>query len=494
MKNNVIIVGGGLGGLSSGIRLLNKGYKVTIIEKNDKLGGKINLIEENDFKFDLSASIIMTPKSYTDIFEEVGKNYKNYFKMHKIDPIYKVFYYDKTGYNFYSDTHKMINELEKIQKGLSVDFYKFLSESYKKYYLIKNDFLDKPMINLSEVLNFKSIKSLMQINPLYSTSSYIDEMIKNEKLRDYLIFLSMYIGVNPYTNSNIHTLIPSITHLEGLYYIEGGMYKYIESLEKLFNDLGGKVIKNCIVNKVLIKNNKICGVRSNKNTFKSDIVICNSDFSYSVENLIDNKYLSKKFNKNNIKNKDYSCSVFILYLGLDKIYDNLNVHNIYINKDFEENLQKVFKGGFPTCPSMYIYYPSIIDKSFCKNNHSSMNIMLRVPNLSFGNISYNKENIYKIRNMLINTIKNIKDLEDIEEHIIYENYLTPYDLQNTYNCYYGNAFGLSHKLTQNIYLRPHLKSNKVKGLYFIGASTHPGNGASVVLDGSKVLCEIIEKS
>ena len=124
---------------------------MTIIEKNDKLGGKINLIEENDFKFDLSASIIMTPKSYTDIFEEVGKNYKNYFKMHKLDPIYKVFYYDKTGYNFYSDTHKMINELEKIQKGLSVDFYKFLSESYKKYYLIKNDFLDKPMINLSEI-------------------------------------------------------------------------------------------------------------------------------------------------------------------------------------------------------------------------------------------------------------------------------------------------------------------------------------------------------
>ena len=339
MKKDVIIVGGGIGGLCSGIYLLHKGFNVTIMEQKEKLGGKINIIEEEGFKFDLSASILMTPKIYTDVFEDVGKNYKDYFEIINLDPLYKVFSYDKESLLIYGDSNKMINEFEKFEKGLSLDFMKFLSKSYEKYYLIKNDFLDKPMINLKELLNLNSIKSLIKIKPLSTTSNYLNKIIKNEIIINYLIFSSMYIGVDPYKNSNIHTLIPAISHLNGLGYIKGGMYKYIESLEKLFKELGGKVLNNTKVDKVLIENNKIRGIKYKDNTLRSDIVICNNDYTYTVKNLIDKKYLDKRYNKDNIEKKDYSCSVFILYLGLDKTYDTLQVHNIYLNKD----LKKVFK-------------------------------------------------------------------------------------------------------------------------------------------------------
>ena len=493
MKKDVIIVGGGIGGLCSGIYLLHKGFNVTIVEQKEKLGGKINIIEEEGFKFDLSASILMTPKIYTDVFEDVGKNYKDYFEIINLDPLYKVFSYDKKSLLVYGDNNKIINEFEKFEKGLSLDFMKFLSKSYEKYYLIKNDFLDKPMINLKELLNLNSIKSLIKIKPLSTTSNYLNKIIKNEIIINYLIFSSMYIGVDPYKNSNIHTLIPAISHLNGLGYIKGGMYKYIESLEKLFKELGGKVLNNTKVDKVLIENNKIRGIKYKDNTLRSDIVICNNDYTYTVKNLIDKKYLDKRYNKDNIEKKDYSCSVFILYLGLDKIYDTLQVHNIYLNKNFQESIQSAFKGIIPTNPSLYIYYPSIRDKSFCKNNKSSLNIMLRIPNLSLYKSDYNKEDIKKTRDIIIKTIKQIPSMEDIEKHIVYENYLTPKTLEKDYNCYMGNAFGLSHKLLQNIYFRPHIKSKKVEGLYFLNASTHPGNGASVVIGGSKVLSELIYK-
>lgn len=488
----VIIIGGGVGGLCSGIYLLNKNFDVTIIEKNEKLGGKINLIEEDNFKFDLSASILMTPKIYTDVFDEVGKNFKNYFNLIKLDPIYKVFNHDRKSLLIYSDVNKMINEFEKFEKNSSVDFMKFLSKSYEKYYLIKNDFLDKPMVNLSEVLNMKSIKSLLKMKPLSTTSKYLNKNIKNEIIRNYLIFSSMYIGVNPYENSNIHTLVPAISHLNGLWYIKGGMYKYIESLERLFKEMGGKVLKNTTVDEVLIEDNKIKGIRYDKNILNSDIVICNNDYTYTVNKLIDDKYMDEKFNSAKMKKKDYSCSAFILYLGLDKTYDNLQVHNIYLNKDFKKSIEDAFKGFIPKNPSLYIYNPCAIDKSLNKGNNSSLNIMLRIPNLNLYECDYNKEDIKKIRDKIIEVIKNIEVLADIEKHIIYENYLTPKDLEKEYNCYRGNAFGLSHKLLQNIYFRPHLKSKKVKGLYFLNASTHPGNGASVVIGGSKVLSKIIE--
>lgn len=494
MDKKTIIIGGGVGGLCSGIRLLSKGYTVTLLEKNEKLGGKINIIENSQFKFDLTASVVMTPKIYTDIFNDVGKNYKDYFKLHKLDPIYKVFYHDKTCYNYYSDTNKMINELESLEKGLSADFYKFLSKSYEKYFISKDKILNQPMINLKEIINLSFIKSMCKINPLPSTYKYLNKLISNEKLKNYLLFTSMYIGVNPYTNSNIYTLIPTISHLYGLWYIDGGLYEYIKSLEKLFVDLGGEIVTNREVKKILIEDNEIKGVKVKNEVISCNLVICNADYPYVINNLLDDELSEGKYAKSNLTNIDYSCSVFILYLGLDKIYTNLSVHNIYISKDFRSSIEGPFNGKISSDPSLYIYYPGSIDHTFRTNNHSSMNIMLRVPNLSFNSIKYDDNQIRKVKKYILSNLKNIKGLEDVENHILYENYLTPLDLKNKFNLYYGNAFGISHKISQSAYFRPHLKSKKVKGLYFINSSTHPGNGASVVIDGSKVLCEVIENN
>ena len=493
MDEHVIVVGGGIGGLCSGIYLSNKGFQVTIVEKNETLGGKINIINDKDFKFDLTASIVMTPKIYTDVFTDVDKNYKNYFTIMPLSPIYRVFYYDKTYCDFYSENNKMINELEKVFPGSSVEFIEFLSKSYKKYYLSKKKFLDRPMIDINEIINLSSIKSLMEIKPLSNTVSYLSRIINNEKIRNYLIFSTMYIGVDPYKNSNIYTLIPAISHMYGLWYIKGGLYNYIKALEKLFEEMGGKILKHITVDKIIIEDNKIIGVQTERDVLYGDIVVCNADYSYAISNLIEDKYIEKRYTKKKIEKMEYSCSVFILYLGLDKIYKNLKVHNMYLCKNFKESIEGAFEGRIPDELSLYIYYASAIDNSFRENNTSSMNIMLRVPNLSFDNIKYNEKTIKQIRNKIIKTLKNIKGLEDIENHIKYENYLTPKTLRKNYNDYYGNAFGLSHKLSQSIYFRPHIKSEKVKGLYFIGSSTHPGNGASVVIGGSKVLSNLIEK-
>lgn len=494
MYKQVIVIGAGLGGLCSAIRLLNKGYNVTILEKNEKIGGKVNIIKNNEFKFDLTASILMTPKSYTDIFEECKKDYKDYFKLIKLNPIYKVFYDDKTSYNFYSDTNEIINQLEKISPGLSVEFLHFLSKSYMKYFISKHKILDQPMINLKEIMNASFIYNMCKINPAKTTYNYLNKMIHNEKIKNYLIFTSMYIGVNPYKSSNIYTLIPTISHLYGLWYIEGGLYEYIKALEKLFAELGGKIITNCEVNKILVEKNSVYAVQVEDKTLSCDLVVCNADYPYVISNLINVDLKEKKYYKENLKNIDYSCSVFILYLGLDKIYDDLNTHNIYISKDFRNSIENPFEGKIPSDPSLYIYYPSAVDKSFRNKNHSSMNVMVRVPNLSFNNVRYDNNEIETLKKSIINNLKSIECLEDIENHIIYENYLTPLDLRDRFNLYYGNAFGISHKISQSSYFRPHLKSNNIKGLYFINSSTHPGNGASVVIDGSKILCEIIEKN
>ncbi|WP_195251344.1 phytoene desaturase family protein [Romboutsia sp. 1001713B170207_170306_H8] len=487
----VIIIGAGIGGLCTAIRLLNKGYKVTILEKENRVGGKVNLKEKNGFKFDLTASVLMTPDIYTKIFEEVGKDYKDYFELINLNLIYRVNYNDKSYLDIYSDTRKMINFLEDIQEGLSIEYFNLIMTSFKKYLISKKGFLDEPMIDINETLNLKSLQNLIYINPISSASRYISSKISNKKLREYFIFKSMYIGVNPYTNSNLYTLIPSISSMYGLWYIKGGMYKYISSLERLIKELKGEIKLNKEVSKVIIKNNNVIGVKCDNKIYESDIVICNADYPYTIKDLFEDNFKEFRYNKNNIDNKDYSCSVFIIYLGLNKKYENLKVHNIYINDNFRESIEAAFKGCIPKQPSLYIYSPSSIDESMCPKGCSVMNIIVRVPNLKFKDIKWDRKFIRAFRDKIILEVKNIKGLEDIDKNIVHESYLTPLDLKDKFNAYYGNAFGISHKLSQIGYMRPHIKSKTIKGLYFIGSSTHPGNGVSVIIDGSKIVSEVI---
>lgn len=489
----VIIIGSGIGGLCSAVRLLNKGYKVTILEKESTLGGKVNIKEEKDYKFDLTASILMTSKIYTDIFKESGKDYKDYFKLISLDPLYKVSYFDGSVYEFYSEEDKMRKALEVIEKGLADKYFEFLQDTINKYQITEKYFLEEPMLNISEVVKLKSINKRLKISPLTSAQRYISKYIKNEKLKEYLLFQTMYIGINPYKNSNIYTMIPAISHKYGLYYIEGGFYKYILALVKLINELGGGIKTNTKVEKILIDNKKVTGVKTGSDTYNSDIVICNADYSYALENLFDDKINEGLYTSKNVRKKKYSYSVFMIYLGLKKKYNELSVNNIYINRELDKEFTDASKGIIPCFPSMYIYYPSAIDKDICRGNKTALNIMVRVPNLSHKNIKWDEDTIKNLRNKIIKEVKKIKGLEDIEENIEYEDYLTPKDLYTRFNSYEGNAFGLSHKLGQSIYLRPHMKSKSIKGLYYIGASTHPGNGVSIIISGSKILCSIIDK-
>lgn len=489
---NVIIVGAGIGGLCSAIRLLNRGCKVTILEKENTIGGVVNIKEGEGFSFDLTASIVMTPDIYTEIFKSVGKNYEDYIELIKLDPIYKVNYYDDTNYEFYSDFRDMSISLEKLQEGLSQEYMNFLFKSLNKYMMTKENFLTKPMAKVGEIITPSVICKAIKMRPLKSTDKYLSSLITNEKFKNYLMFQAMYMGIDPYKTSNLYSMIPTICHIYGLYYIKGGMYSYIKALEKLIIEMGGKIERNVNVKEIMIESNEVIGVEAGEKIYRADTVICNADFPYAIRNLfrlpIDEGNL---YSTNYIEKKKCSCSVFMIYLGLKKKYDTLRVHNIYINQYFKDELEAPFMGELPEHPALYLYYPSAIDDTLCPKGKTVLNIMVRVPNLQCGKQMWDDETISSFRNKVMNQVRRVNGLQDIEYNIEYEDYLTPLQMKDKFNCYCGSAFGLSHKLTQSIYLRPHMKSKKIKGLYFVGASTHPGNGVSIITEGTKLLSDMV---
>ena len=493
MNNKVIIVGAGVGGLATAIRLLSKGYKVTIYEKEEKIGGKVNIIEKDGFHFDLTASILMRPQEYKELFSFANKHWEDYLEFIRLDPMYKVNYADGSSYSFSSDLVKLIDILEAMSKEDSVGYLRFLADSYEKYLIASKYFLNESFIKPMDFFNPLTMNMALRTKTLSSTYSYVSKYINNEKLREFLCFQALYVGISPYNGPNIYTIVPTISELYGLWHLKGGMYTYIKALKKLILQLGGTIETQTNIEEILISDGIAVGVKSNKGNEKADIIVCNADFPYAVTELIKNEKVKAEYDNEKISKMKYSCSTFIMYLGLKKKYPQLQVHNLFLGEDFKDNIEAPFQGKLPERPSLYIYCPSKIDESMAPHDNENLNVMVRVPNLLFDEIQWNDKLKAAFRELILETLHRIDGLEDLEENIIYENYLTPKDLKDSFNSYGGTAFGLSHTLTQTNYFRPHLKLDTVKNLYFVGSSVHPGTGVSMVLLSSKLVAEEIFK-
>lgn len=487
MKRSAIIIGAGIGGLAAAARLLKMGYDVKIIEKNPCCGGKTSMLKAGGFTFDLTATIMMMPDEYMGLSEELGLD----LNFIKLEPNYRVNFFDGAGLDFYTDIASTLEQIEKINDYDGKGYLNFLSEGYKKYQIAYNYFLNKNFDSIKDLISSSTIKGLVQGFPLTFSYHYISKFIKDKRIRAYLAFQTMYIGVDPMRSSDMYTLIPVISAVKGLWYLKGGMSSFVLALEEYIRKNGGTICLNTTCEKLISREDHIESVVTNQGVFTADVVICNSDYSYSQKTYFNN---SKQNEGVKGRKFDYSCSVFILYLGLRKKYEGLSVHNIYIGEKFKKNVEAAFKGKLPLDPPLYIYCPSKIDSTMAPEGKDAINVMVRVPNLKQKQINWNEKQVKKMRDRLIQSLRKVSGLEDIEDNIEFESYLTPTDLETRFNSSYGNAFGISHILTQTAFLRPQIKSRDFTNLYFIGDSVHPGTGVSLVLLGSKLLCEHLRKS
>jgi phytoene desaturase len=494
MKKSVLIIGSGIGSLSTAVRLLSKGYDVKVYEKEKTIGGKTNQLIHSPFTFDLTASILMSREIYEEVFYDANLDYKDYMEFIKVDPIYRSFYPDGTSYDFTRDLVSLIKNLESISKEAAIGYMKFLSEVYERYTIANDHFLQQSFENPFDFFNASTLKNALKTKSFSTSQELISEYIKDEKLQKFLCYQALYVGISPYDGPSIYTLVPVVSQLYGLWHLKGGMYSYVKALEKAIYQLGGTIETNYTVDEIIISSDKAIGIKSKeKEAAFADIIISNADFPYTMDTLLKSDIHKGKYTASKLGDLKYTCSTFIIYLGLKKKYPQLSVHNLYLNVDFKKNINSAFTGQLPINPSFYMYCPTKVDDSMIAGDGECISIVVRVPNLFFKNITWSEDTVKFMRNNTLSALKNIPGLGDIEENIIYENYLTPQNLKDSFNSYGGTAFGLSPTLTQTNYFRPHLKSDNVKNLYFVGSSVHPGPGVSIVLLSSKLVVQEILK-
>lgn len=488
MKKTVTVIGAGVAGLASAIRLQNKGYSVTIIEKDNLPGGKMNRVQLDGYQFDLGPTIVMMPELYREVFEEAGKDPDDYIPMERLDPMYSS-YFDKgkVCYEVSNDLVKNIEMFESISSEDADGFLKYLSDLYHRFNIAKNHFLQRPFRDAKDFYNPSTLSQGLKLKTLNSAENLLKKYIKDERMRQMISFQTLYIGISPAKGPSLYTIIPMIEFLYGIWFIKGGMHTMATAMERLFLELGGEIKFNSEVEQIVIEDGKATGVSVDGEIRHSDLVMCNADFPYAMKNLIKEPQYKGKYTDKKIDDMDYSCSCFVLYLGMDKKYPEVeNIHNFVFSEDLDKNIKQIFNGETIEDPSLYMYIASKKDKSMAPEGKDGIYVLMPISDLKTMKYEWTDEVAAMYREKMLLKLKNLPGMADIEEEIVTETMITPLDFESQYNAYNGATFGLRPTLTQSVHMRPQSKATHCDNLYFTGSSTHPGAGVPIVLLSSKI--------
>lgn len=489
-KCRVAIIGAGPGGLSCAMILASKGIDVTVFEKEGEVGGRNAPIMERGFTFDTGPTFLMMRYVLDNIFASSGRDSEDYLDFIKLDPMYTLYFADGMVFRPTSDHERMRAEIERVFPGNGDGFDRFLVREKERFRKLA-PCLEKDYTHMHA---FMSRRFISAIPHLFTNNSLFDNLgryFKEERLRLCFTFQSKYLGMSPWECPGAFTMIPFVEHEYGIYHVKGGLNQISKAMAKVVQEHGGRIRLGNTVKRILVEGGKAAGLEledGRKELF--DDIIINADFAHAMANLFDDGVL-KKYSKESLKKKRYSCSTFMLYLGLDKIYD-LPHHNIFFARDYRSNVEDIFnRKRLSKDISFYIQNASVTDPTLAPKGKSALYILVPVPNNSSG-IDWEKE-ARSFRENVLNEVEAKTPLKDIRRHIIAERMTTPADWGSTHGVYYGATFNLAHNLSQMLYFRPHNQFEEVDNCYLVGGGTHPGSGLPTIYESGRISAELILK-
>jgi phytoene desaturase len=485
----VIIIGAGLGGLSAAIRLVKKGFSVTILEKNEAVGGKINFVESNGYKFDTGASLLTMRHVLEDLFEFAEKRIEDYLEIVPLEPICRYFWSDKTIFDASSDLQKTENEIAKLEPRDVKNLRKFLADAKRKYEVSEKTFLAHSLNDLPKFLRPKYLKDLFVISSMRTLDAHVKSYFESPKLQQLFNRFATYNGSSPFQTPATFALVPYVEFGLGAWYVRSGMYQIPKALEKLATELGVKIRTNCTVEKIVIENKKAVGVRlKNGEVFKSDFVVTNADAIETYRSLINAK-ARKSFPDKKLEKIEPSSSGFVLLLGIKKQFPQLAHHNIFFSDNYKAEFDAIFKQLKPVMnPTIYVCATSRTDETQSPKDCENLFVLVNAP---YTNEKTNWETEAKTyRDLIIKKLESF-GLEDLEKSIEFEQTITPEDFEKKYRANKGSIYGVSSNGIFSAFLRPPNKARDIENLYFAGGATHPGGGIPLVLLSGKFAAELI---
>ena len=488
-SKKITIIGGGLSSLSASCYLARGGHDVTIVEKNESMGGRLSSFSSNGFIFDMGPSWYWMPDVFESFFLDFNKDIEDYYELRRIDPSYK-FFMNKSEVKMPTNINDIYSLFEMHEEGSSEKLKDFLAQAKKKYDISMKHFINLPNITPLEYFSKSILRHSLSLDLFKSLRRHISKYFRSKPLTQMLEFPSMFLGGSPENTPALYSLMNYADIVNGTWYPMGGMMQVAKSFEKLSRELGVKHILNDEICNFNIKNNHLHFIASkNNNTYSSDFYISCAEYPHIQTDILDSN--NRSYNKKYWEKRDVAPSALIFYLGLSKKIKNLEHHNLFFDKDFDKHLDEIFKlKVWPSEPLFYVCCPSKTDNSVIPQSDYE-NLFILVP---IGPASNDNQDIReKYFEQIIKRLEE-KTNQKIKDAIITKESFCVNDFANRYNSYKGNAYGLANTLAQTALFKPKLKDKKISNLYYSGQFTVPGPGLPpAVISGKIVANQIIKE-
>ena len=482
---DIIIIGSGFSSLSAACHMAKAGYKVTILEKNATIGGRARKFEKDGFKFDMGPTWYWMPDVFEKFFKDFDKKPSDYYQLERLSPAYQVYFGKDDSITIPGTLNEIYDVFEKEEKGSAKHLKSFLDSAKFNYEVAINDLVYKPGESITELINFTTLSKANQF--FTSISSTVRKKIKSTKLQQILEFPVLFLGAKPTNTPSFYNFMNYADFGLGTWHPKGGMYEVVNGFVKLAEDLGVEILTNQNVEEIVVEDGVVKGVVSNTAFIESFSVISGADYHHT-ETLLHKKY--RMYSEKYWEKKTFAPSALLFYVGFDTKIKNVAHHTLFFDTSFDVHAQDIYDNPkWPADPLFYASFSSITDASFAPKSKEAATFLIPLAPGLTDIPEVREEYFLKIMERLeILTGQKLKDKVKFKESYCVN------DFVNDYNSYKGNAYGLANTLFQTAFLRPKIKSKKVKNLFFTGQLTVPGPGVPPAIISGKIVSDMVIKN
>jgi phytoene desaturase len=486
MNKNIYIIGSGFSALSASCYLAKQGYNVTVLEKNDTLGGRARQYKKDGFTFDIGPSWYWMPDVFERFFADFGKKPSDYYTLDKLNPGYEVYFGKKSSLKISENLEDIYRMFEEEEKGSAKHLKTFIDSAKSNYDTAIKDLVYKPGVSPLELINTTTIARVSQF---FSTiRKKVRKNIKNPKLIKILEFPVLFLGAKPTNTPAFYNFMNYADFGLGTWHPRGGMYAVIEGMVSLATSLGVNFKTNSNVQKIITDTSKnVVGLLVNGEEIKTSLVLSGADYHHT-ETLLDKDV--RQYSENYWDKKIFAPSSLLFYVGFDKKIENVSHHTLFFDTDFDAHAREIYDNPkWPTDPLFYANFTSLSDETSAPEGKEAGFFLIPLAPGIKDTLELREEYFDKIMDRF-EKLTNQK----VKEHVLFKKSFCVNDFKEEYNSYKGNAYGMANTLFQTAFLRPKIKSGKVKNLYFTGQLTVPGPGVPPALISGKIASELIIKN
>jgi phytoene desaturase len=486
LPKNVVLIGAGPGGLAAAILLARAGVSVQVFERAAVAGGRTSALEAEGFRFDLGPTFFLYPRVLEEIFAVAGHDLRQEVDLVRLDPQYRIVFGAGGEILATPDLARMQAQVASISPADASQVGRFLADNRVKLERFR-PCLENPFLGWGSLLQMRLLRVLPYLKPWRSLDTELATYFEDPRIRLAFSFQSKYLGMSPFSCPSLFSILSFLEYEYGVFHPIGGCNAVTRAMARLADSLGAEIRLGDEVEEILVEHGRAVGVRTGTGRHEADAVVVNADFGRAMTRLLPERH-RRRWSDARIASMRYSCSTFMMYLGIEGLCDHLPHHTIFVTEDYARNLEEIeTRHVLSEDPSFYVQNACVTDASLAPAGHSTLYMLIPVTH-QHPNVDWNREKD-RYRRVALRQLRRI-GIEGIEERIRFERIVTPADWERA-EIYRGATFNLAHDFGQLLHLRPRNRFEELEGLYLVGGGTHPGSGLPVIFESARITSRLL---